>query len=140
MLIIDASVLVKAAIDQKDSERAAALVAENQNLAAPAHALAEVAEVLVRKSRIGDIDLEQATVAVRASIASTRFIPLPELMADAMRLSAATGASVYDCLYVAAAIDLDCRLVTADRRLMARLADTQHATLIIPLDSYSGSG
>lgn len=52
-----------------------------------------------------------------------------------MELSLATAASVYDCLYVAAAIEENCQLLTEDRRLVACLKATSYAELLLPLDS-----
>jgi predicted nucleic acid-binding protein len=60
------------------------------------------------------------------------------LLDEAIEISLETGASVYDCLYVALASRERCRLVTADRRLIDKMSQTRHAPLLMPLDSFSG--
>lgn len=63
--------------------------------------------------------------------------PLDRFMKPAFQLSLRTGASVYDCLYVALAASEDCPLVTADRRLIAKMDETEFAGLLVPLNSFN---
>jgi predicted nucleic acid-binding protein len=65
--------------------------------------------------------------------------PRPPLLPRSIEIAARTGARVYDCLYVALAVSLDCRLVTADRRLIAKMAETGHAALMADLNSFTAS-
>lgn len=46
------------------------------------------------------------------------------LVAPALQLAVATSRTVYDCLYLALAIDRKCKLVTADERFANALAGT----------------
>ncbi len=105
------------------------------SLAAPDHAFAEVAEVLTRKVRLGQAVLGQTVVAMQAIAAEIEPLRLDGLLPIAMSISFETGASVYDCLYVAAARSRGCQLLTADMRLIARLADTAYQPLLLPLAS-----
>jgi len=52
-----------------------------------------------------------------------------------MTLSLDTRLSVYDCLYVIAAEQLQGSLFTADRRMLSLLEPTRYRSLLIPLDS-----
>jgi predicted nucleic acid-binding protein len=46
------------------------------------------------------------------------------LLAPALELAIATDRTVYDCMYLALAIDRQCRVVTADRHFVNALART----------------
>jgi len=136
-LIIDASALVKLLIGEPDSARFQAHVGDGTRLHAPAHVLAETGEVISRKMQAGHIDRQQRAQIVRQLEAELELIPLLNLLEPAIEIALDVGASVYDCLYVAAAARLRCKLLTADKRLIARLAGTPHQALLIALDSYT---
>jgi predicted nucleic acid-binding protein len=138
MPIIDASIIVKLCIEETGSAAAKAIFESGGKFATPDHAYAEVAEVLTRKVRLGQAVFEQMVLATRNIAADIEFLKLSELISPAMAISMETGASVYDCLYVAAADRLQSQLVTADRRLVDRLSGTRYAQLLIPLDSAKG--
>ena len=138
MRIIDASIIVKLCIEETGSAAAKAIFESGGKFATPDHAYAEVAEVLTRKVRLGQAVFGQMVLATRNIGAEIEFLKLPELVSSAMAISMETGASVYDCLYVAAADRLKSQLVTADRRLVERLSGTRYAQLLIPLDSAKG--
>jgi predicted nucleic acid-binding protein len=108
-------------------------------LSAPNHALAEVGEVLVRKVRLGEAKFDQVGDAMRAVALKIDFIDLRELLPAAMTLSLDTKLSIYDCLYVAAAERLKGQLFTADRRMLSLLQPTRYRSLLLPLDSSTGS-
>ena len=58
-------------------------------------------------------------------------VPPALIGADAtLRLASLRGLSYYDATYVALAEMLDCPLITADRRLAARVRDSGHVRLL----------
>ncbi len=119
--MIDASVAVKWVFPEVSSDLAAALLAERTagevELVAPDLLPAEAANAGWKKLRRGEITLDE----LRGAIVHLRPI-LPELFASAdllesaVALAAAHGQTVYDCLYLALAIELQCDLVTGDQR------------------------
>ena len=137
-LTIDASALVKLIVREPDSAAYQALVPEGVRLSAPAHVLAETGEVISRKMRAGHVDEEQMVLIVGQLETEVELISLTGLLDPAIRIALEVGASVYDCLYVAAADRLKSQLLTADRRLVERLSGTRHAQLLISLDSAKG--
>ena len=139
MQIIDASIIVKLCIEENGSAIARQVVGNAVKLSAPNHALAEVGEVLVRKVRLGEAKFDQVGDAIRAVALKIDFIDLRELLPAAMTLSLDTKLSVYDCLYVAAAERLKGQLFTADRRMLSLLQSTRYRSLLLPLDSSTGS-
>jgi predicted nucleic acid-binding protein len=57
----------------------------------------------------------------RANVVAKWFVP-ERLSEEATEVALASGRSVYDSVYVALAVALQCRLVTADERLANALA------------------
>jgi predicted nucleic acid-binding protein len=127
--VVDASVIVKMFADEAGSDRAIHLLDTGDRLLAPAHAFAEVGEVISRKMRAGLVGQQQFALLVDAIARDFEVVPIPLLM-DSVELALSTGASVYDCLYVALAAQEGCPLVTADARLVAKFAATRHAGLL----------
>jgi predicted nucleic acid-binding protein len=67
---------------------------------------------------------------VDASVVIKWFLPEPDSEA-ARRLRRADRRSVYDCTYLAMAIQEDCRLVTADRRFYDALKNGPFASRLL---------
>jgi predicted nucleic acid-binding protein len=137
-LTIDASALVKLIVREPDSAIYMSLVPEGVRLNAPAHVLAETGEVISRKMRAGHVEGRQLALIVRRLEEELELVPLFGLLETAIAIALEVGASVYDCLYVAAAMQRECQLLTADRRLVERLSGTRYTQLLIPLDSAKG--
>ena len=120
-MVIDASVAVKWVVPEAGSDAAVALL--GRELWAPSLWLAEAANALNKKSRRGEITSEEARLRAQDLIdAPVESIELPILLPSAMRMAAELGHSVYDCLYLAAALLRDTTLVTADQRFAAKVA------------------
>jgi predicted nucleic acid-binding protein len=117
-IVVDASVAVKWIISETGSEAADALL--DQDLMAPVLWLAETANVLWRKARIGDITAEQASARLsellKAPVAS---LPIEPHLEPALKLALEIGHPVYDCIYLALALHHRTHVVTADRRFAA---------------------
>lgn len=137
-LIIDASALVKLIVREPDSGYYESCVGDETRLIAPAHMLAETGEVLSRKMRAGHVDEKQLARIVDQLRTEIDVIDVLDLLERAVVIAVEVGASVYDCLYVAAAERLNAKLLTADRRLAIRLQGTRFSELMIPLDSSTG--
>lgn len=110
MLVVDASVIVKLFVSEPDT-LAASSATQSDVLVTPAHGFAEVGEVLARKHRAGAVTAEQVAAALDAMPRRIAPMPLLAILRPAVDLSLETGASVYDCLYIALAQRERCRLV-----------------------------
>lgn len=121
MLVVDASALIEILVAGPRSQAATATLAADSQWLAPHCIDAEVMGVIRRDWQRGVIDETVAGLAVR-DLASwpARRIPHPPLLAGSWELRHALRS--WDALYVALAEELDCPLVTLDRRL-ARAAD-----------------
>lgn len=63
-------------------------------------------------------------------------VALDTIMLDAFRIAWSIQHSVYDCLYIAAARLHDVKLVTADRRMLAKTSNTEFARIVIALEAF----
>ncbi len=120
-IVIDASVAVKWVVREPDSDAADALL--DDDLAAPVLWLAEAANVLWRRARIGEITADEASVRLselrNAPVAS---LPMEPHLDRALQLATEIGHPVYDCIYLTLALHHDTHVVTADRRFAAAAA------------------
>ena len=116
--VLDSSVALKWVLDEAESE--AALALRGEDLIAPALWLAEAANALWRRSRIGDISADEASSRLsellNAPIASLAMEPYLD---RALKLATQRGHPVYDCVYLAVALHHDTHVVTADRRFVS---------------------
>jgi predicted nucleic acid-binding protein len=121
--VVDASVAAKWVVEEAQSPQSALLL-EYDALHAPDHWRAEAVNVLWSKVFKGDLTAEDAeermATLMRAPMIETA---TASLMPRAFTLSVAHGITIYDSLYVALGERLDLPLVTADQRLIRRLAD-----------------
>ncbi len=114
MIVADTSVLIKLVIPEPDSDLAAALRIEQ--ICAPALWVAETANVLWRKARVGEISQGQA-VRFHGDLLSGGILSVPmEELATALLLAITLDHPVYNCFFLEAAIQKNAILVTSDTR------------------------
>lgn len=124
-LVIDASVAVKLGVVEAGADRAKTLVARGKKIIAPDILPSEIASALWKKELRGDLDAEEREHALQASLgAYDEFAPCKDLAARALELAISLKHPVYDCFYLALAETRDATFVTADARLLARLAES----------------
>jgi len=132
-LVVDASMAIKWAVDEDQHALARALM-NHDELVAPDFAMFEVANILWKKVKLGEIGQEQASAAlpgVRRVFA--RFVPASTLVDRALSLAIELKHPVYDCLYLATAEAEAADVVTADKRFVTAVADTPHAARLVLL-------
>jgi predicted nucleic acid-binding protein len=124
LFVVDASVVAKWFVPERHSDEAARLLDDQHELASPDLMWAEIGNVLWKKSRAGQVTRHEAAQIIRAldDFPVTVF-PSRLVLEGALEIALGTGRSVYDSVYLALAIALDCRLVTADERFANALAD-----------------
>jgi predicted nucleic acid-binding protein len=123
-LVIDASVAMKWLIDCDETLRAQALI-DSDRLVAPDLIMAETANALWRYTIAGLLD-ETAGKAALAALGRIidQTYPLAPLAGEAHALACRLGHPAYDCFYLALAAQVEGHVVTADRRLAAKVAGT----------------
>lgn len=117
--VVDASVAAKWLAPEDDSARALEYL--NVEVLAPDLLFAEVANILWKKFRRGEIAPEVPQAAARAiQLLAMRVEPSSGLAVDAVKLAMRLDHPAYDCFYLALALRTGSPLITADRRFYER--------------------
>ena len=115
MIVVDASVAVKWFVIEAGAQEAHALLHGTESLIGPDFVIYETLNVLRRKYKRTEIDAAQLQ---RASIELGGFfdllVPAATLIDQTMILSKTLDHGVYDCAYLACALQHHATLVTAD--------------------------
>ena len=122
-LVVDASVVVKWFVPEVHTDAARRWLDAGHQFFAPDLLFAETTNTVWKKVRRSELtrDQGQQLVADLADVA-VETVSCRALAEDAHALAIATGRSVYDSLYLALALRLDARVITADQRFVAGVA------------------
>ena len=121
--IIDTSVALKWFVQEAGSDEARRYLRASLIRRAPDLLPIECSHVLAKRTRVMDpaqrITAEEARKVAEAFRVDSpiQYDPCMPLLRLGMALAIELVASVYDCLFLALAIELDCQVVTADRKL-----------------------
>lgn len=133
-LVVDASVATKWLFEEAGSSEAAHLRAASYDLVAPDLMPIEVANVVWKRVRQGKLPIESGRSMLRAlRSAPVRMRRTRSLVDAAWEIAVQLERTMYDSLYLALAMALGARLVTADRRFydsMVRSALSEHVLWI----------
>jgi len=132
IFVVDASVGVKWFVPEVHSAEARQWRNGPDKLHAPAFFFdLEIANILWKKVRRAEITRADADMILGQvpALPLTRH-PEPPLLTSAFDLADRTQRTVYDCLYLALAVHLSGRMVTADLRLYNSLTGTPWAGFI----------
>lgn len=120
MLIVDASVVMKLLTREVGSDMAIDRISQTPERIAPDWLQAEVASALAKKVRFAGLPI---------AIAKQAFAALPSIMPDlvptgpllgrAIDLSVDLSHALYDCVYLALALETGGRMITADQKFFA---------------------
>ena len=129
--VADASVLIKLAVDEVDSELARAYLGKRE-ASAPAIAIAELANVLRRLVKSRQRTATEARNSLSQILSTTQI--LPETKDEALLtldLAIALDHPAQDCRYLAAAIVAKVPLVTADEGFARKARAAGHTAFTI---------
>lgn len=137
--VVDASVAVKWFLAEDHTEAARRLLGGGFDLVSPDLVRAEVGNVMWKRWRRGEVSAEVANEALRDLERLPLRIETSEpLLTTAWVVSERFERSFYDGLYVALAVQTDCALVTADRKLYNALDSSdldEHLVWVEDIDS-----
>jgi predicted nucleic acid-binding protein len=137
-LVIDASVACKWFLHEPERPVARALLTRGDALLAPDIIVAEASNVAWRRHLTGTIPATHARRMVRGVLETlNRLWPGEDLAARALEIALELRHPVYDCFYLALAEEVDAPLVTADRRLVERVAGSEWAARVAPLNRFA---
>ena len=129
--VVDASVAVKWLVREPLSNEAAGLLEDGISLLAPDLLFAEAANALWAMHRRGDIDraaFDEAVMTLKSAPISVPYTML-QLTSAASRLAVDLDHPIYDCFYLALAMQEQHPVITADARFHGKVED--HAYLSI---------
>jgi len=131
--VLDCSVAAKWILPEPDRAPALRLferyASGEISLIAPDLLLAEFASLLAKRNRRKQISTEQAQHAfVLMTRSAPRLFDMRPRLLRALELSLRHQLSLWDCVYLTLALEFDCPLLTADRRLF-RAGAGRHASL-----------
>jgi predicted nucleic acid-binding protein len=128
-LVIDASVALKWVVEEPGTPEALSL-RQKAKLIAPELLIAECANILWKKVQRDELSQQEASLAARLlQGADVELLPTRSLLEAGTRLAIELDHPAYDCLYLALAIARDCPFVTADDRLLRKLASLPRRAL-----------
>ena len=114
-MVVDASVALKWVVDEPGTD--AALAIRTEQLVAPMIWLAEAANALWRHVRMGEASASEAIARMaRLRRAPVLSLPIEPHVSTALELAIRGNHPVYDCLYLALAIQRGTQVITDDRR------------------------
>lgn len=130
--VIDASVAIKWFVPEVLEAEAKRWLDPSHVLYAPELLLSEFGNILWKKTRLKEVtEAEAFQIAVELKQAPITLISSLDLFPDALTLAQSTGRTVYDCMYLAAAIKQGCQLITADRKFYDALQLTSRKTYVV---------
>jgi predicted nucleic acid-binding protein len=119
--VIDASIAVKWVVEESGTAEALVL-RRKAKLIAPELLVAECANILWKKVQRHELLKEEALLAARLlQGVEIELLPTRSLLEAATQMSIEINHPAYDCLYLALAVDNECRCVTADERFLRKL-------------------
>ena len=136
-VVVDSCVSVKWVVHEQDTEKAIELLSSDLELVAPDIVLIETANALWKNVRRGLLAPDRAQIRL-GDIPRffNRLLPTPDLVAEAFMLGQAIDVPIYDCAYVVASRRTSARLVTADRKLIAKLAGTPDGSNVLHIADW----
>ena len=133
-IVVDASVAVKWVIPEVLSDQAESLRGQADRLLAPDLLFPEAANALWKKLIRREITTREAAQALDLVMASGLDVrPSGPLLGRALAMARRLRHPVYDCVYLALAQSESATLITADRRLLARVARGRTRVAVVDL-------
>lgn len=131
-LVVDASVAVKWFLPELHSIRAGRLRDARYALVAPDLIRLEIGNVLWNRVQRNEMTSEAAAGHLEAfDTARTEILRASGLVKAAFHLAVSLRSTVYDCLYLALAVEENCALITADRKFYAAVHASGFAPYIL---------
>jgi predicted nucleic acid-binding protein len=126
--VIDSSVVAKWVIDEPGTKAAEQLISPDIYLRAPDLIVSELLNILWKKTMRGELSGDNASATLNTLLdeyidVSVHLLPTRILAKNALHIARATAGSAYDSLYLAAAVQARCRLVTADERFVRSIKE-----------------
>jgi len=124
-LVLDASIAIKWYFPEVLSEAALALISDKIQWVVPDLFYAETGNVLWKKVEQGETAIPVALDAMKSLLSLDMDVrATTSLLVPALEIALQFRCTVYDALYLSAAIAVDCPFVTADRKFYDVIGQT----------------
>lgn len=138
ILVVDASVAVKWFVEEEGRADALAVLRCNADVVVPDLFFAEFANVLWKKSRKGEVGIQQAAQAISCvGQFVNHAMKSADLIERFFQWAQKLDHSVYDCLYLTCAETEGSKFVTADEHFVRKLRGNRLDYLVMPLAQVS---
>ena len=128
-MCVDASIAIKWVIEETGTQEALAL-RKSAKLIAPDLLISECANILWKKVQRKELHKDEALLAARLlQGAEIELVPTRSLLEATAQLAIELAHPAYDCVYLALAMERGCRFVTADDRLLRKIAESRRKLL-----------
>ncbi len=132
LFVVDASVAIKWFLPEIHSDAALRLLAQEHALHAPDLIFSEFGNVLWKRVRKNEVSKNEANATLEALLTlHLQVQPSQSLIPLALEIACGENRTVYDSLYLAAAVALQFPLVTADARFYRALSKSPFAAQLI---------
>lgn len=130
--VVDASIATKWFLAEEFAAIAGRLRTMRVALHVPAFFYLEFGHVVCKKYRRNEIVLDECLQMIR----DMQRVPLQRhaddaLFAIALHQALELRTGIYDCLYLSLATQLNCPFITADKRFVRSVADTEYADYVL---------
>ena len=140
-LVIDASVAVKWYVEEEHTDHAEKLFETGFALHGPELIFAEFGNILWKKQRNSDVDAATCDAALaHFPTRSIEIHSIRKVLRAAYLGAVTTSQPIYDWFYLALAISLNCRFVTADRRFFLAMRRTSQRADVIWIENIPSLG
>jgi len=137
LFVVDASVIIKWFVPEVLSEQASSLLENEEKFWIPDLAWAETGNIIWKKCRQQELSKPEG-LEILAAIQATPLIvhSSKSLLESAFEIAYTFNRTVYDSLYLALAVHLDGKMITADRKHFNAISNTGLSSHICLLDNY----
>ena len=140
--VVDSNVAAKWLLPEPDSNLARTLLVPRYKLRAPDLLLSELANVFWKGARRGDLTFGESRELLNRFVSdhvdvTVRLLPSRLVIKHALQIASTERHSIYDCIYLALAVQARCMLITADDRLVRTIQSNILKEHIISLSSFS---
>ncbi len=130
-VVVDASVAGKWFFAEQHSDRSSRLLSSRRTLLAPDLLMTEFGNLIWKRCRRSELSQDEARAVLRDFLRiPLSIVPSSPLVGPALEIALACDRTFYDCLYLALAVNRNCRLVTADERFVNALASGPYSRYI----------
>ena len=132
--VVDASVAVKWFVPEELTDEALSVLDDDHELLVPDLLWPEFGNILWKKARRGELVVDE----VSEILSLCREVPFEvvdsgSLIESAIQIALEMDRTVYDSVYLALAVERDCVMVTADRRLVNAIQTSSWGRFVIDL-------